>query len=117
MNTVKVQRLLDKWDTLLEMGEKTAKTKASKNTDGLNGRVRRTTGTPVIFDFDTYKDQKDIQNSLCQELPQYADLIRSTPEIMDGHAWTRGDFIELYFGHFRLVVEKLRRLIGQTTDV
>ena|GEM_PF-5616803 len=117
MNTMKVQQLLDRWDTLLEMGEQASKAKASKNADGLEGRIRRTTGTPVIFDFDTYEYQKDIQNSLCQELPQYADLIRSTPEIMDGHAWTRGDFIELYFGHFRLVVEKLRRFIGQTTDV
>lgn len=112
MNTVKVQQLLDQWDTLLEIGEQTSKTKANKNAKGLWGRIRRTTGTPVIFDFDTYKDQNDIQNSLCQELPQYADLIRSTPEIMDGYAWTRGDFIELYFGHFRLVVDKLRKLIG-----
>jgi hypothetical protein len=117
VNTVKVQQLLDRWDTLLEMGEQTAKTKASKNADGLEGRIRRTTGTPVIFDFDTYENQKYIQNSLCQKLPQYANLIRSTPEIMNGHAWIRNDFIELYFGHFRLVVEKLRRLIGQTTDV
>lgn len=117
MNTTRVQQLLDRWDTLLEMGEQAAKTKAGKNAGGLEGRIRRTTGTPVIFDLDTYEDQKGIQDSLCQELPQYADLIRSTPEIMDGHAWTRSDFIELYFGHFRLVVDKLRRLISQTTDV
>jgi len=99
------------------MGEQASRTKASKNQNGLEGRITRTTGTPVIFDFDAFGNQNAVQSSLCQEIPQYADLIRSKPEIMDGHAWTRGDFIELYFGHFRLVVDKLRRLTGQTTDV
>lgn len=117
MNDVKVQQLLDRWDTLLEMGERASKEKASKNKGGIEGRIARTTGTPVIFDFETFGDQNSLQALLCQEIPQFADLIHSKPEIMDGHAWTRGDFIELYFGHFRLVVEKLRRLTGQTTDV
>lgn len=117
MNAEKIQQLFDKWDILLDTGEKAAKTKASQNTDGLEGRIRRTTGTPVIFDFDTFENQRGIQNLLCQKLPQFANLIRSQPEIMDGHAWIRGDFIELYFRHFRLVVEKLRKLTGPTTDM
>ena len=117
MNGIKIQQLFERWDTVLELGEQTSKTKASKNSEGLNGRIRRTTGVPVVFDLETFEDQKEIQALLCEEMPQYADLIRSKPEIMDGYPWTRGDFIELYFGHFRLVLEKLRRIVGQTTDV
>lgn len=112
MNTVKIQALLKRWTDLVDTGEQASKKKASKNGNGLLGRIRRTTGKPVIFDFETHEDQQTIQNSLCQELPQWADLIRSQPEIMDGYPWIRGDFIELYFGHFRLVIEKLQRIIN-----
>lgn len=117
MNEIKVRTLLERWTTLLYIGEKISKEKASKNADGLSGRILRTTGKPVIFDFETHKDQQEIQNLLCQELPQWADVIRSQPEIMDGYPWTRNDFIELYFGHFRLVIEKLQRIINQSTTV
>ena len=117
MNYAKVQRMLEDWSLLLEAGEHLAKQKVKKTQDGLEGRITRTTGTPVIFDFGTYNYQKDIQKELCEEIPQFANLIRSVPEIMDGYAWTRGCFIELYFEHFRLVVDKLRRLTNQTTDV
>lgn len=111
MDKTKVQKLLKQWTALIENGECISKTKAEKNTDGLMGRIKRTTGQPIIFDLETHENQKEIQNSLCQELPQWSDLIRSQPEIMDGYSWTRSDFIELYFGHFKLVVEKLKRII------
>lgn len=117
MNKVKVQQLLDRWNTLLEIGEQASRGKASKSQDGLDGRIKRTIGTPVIFDSDTFGSQNDLQASLCQEIPQFADLIHSKPEIMDGYQWTRGDFIELYFEHFRLVIEKLRRLTDQPSDM
>lgn len=117
MDKIKVRTLLERWAILLNTGEKTSREKASKNGDGLSGRIRRTVGKPVIFDFETHKDQQEIQNLLCQELPRWADVIRSQPEIMDGYPWTRSDFIDLYFGHFRLVVEKLQRIIDQSTTV
>ncbi len=117
MNEIKVRELLKQWTTLINMGEQASKTKAEKSPDGLLGRIKRTTGQPVIFDFETYDDQRIIQNSLCMELPQWSNVIRSKPEVMDGYQWTRSDFIELYFGHFRLVVEKLRRIIDQSTIV
>lgn len=112
MNIVRIQELLRRWTTLIEIGEQASKEKASKNVGGLSGRIRRTTGRSVIFDTNTYENQQKIQNLLCQEIPQWADIIRSQPEIMDGYPWTRSDFIELYFRHFRLVVEKLQRIIN-----
>lgn len=117
MNEINVRQLLDCWSELLKSGEKIAKEKANKNQNGLDGRIKRTTGAPVIFDSNTFKNQSDIQFLLCRKIPQFANLINSQPEIMDGHPWIRGDFIELYFSYFRLVVEKLRRLISQTTSV
>ncbi|GAF76308.1 unnamed protein product [marine sediment metagenome] len=117
MNHTKVQLLLKQWMEIIDASEQKSKEKARQSPNGLNGRIRRTTGQPVIFDFDTYQDQQKVQNLLCQELPQYANLIRSQPEIMDGYQWTRRDFIELYAEHFRLVVRKIQRIIDQATDV
>jgi hypothetical protein len=110
MNTTEIQSLLAQWDELIHTGESISKEKADKNNGGLQGRIRRTIGKPVIFDFETYEDQQRIQNLLCQKLPQWSDLIRSQPAIMNGYPWTRDDFIYLYFRHFRLVVEKLQRI-------
>lgn len=118
MNGKRVQQLISRWYNLLEVGEKTAKTKASQNRDGLRGRITRTTGMPVIFDSDTLESQKHLQAELCIELPELTNLINSQPEIMDGYAWIRDDFIELYFRHFRIIIEKLRRLTtDQTTNM
>ncbi|KKN91110.1 hypothetical protein LCGC14_0219750 [marine sediment metagenome] len=113
MNKETVIKLLKKWDATIDIGEQVSKMKAQKNVGGLMGRIQRTVGRPVIFDTQTLDDQKIIQNSLCKELPQWSDVIRSQPEIMDGFKWTRGDFIELYFGHFRMVVEKIRKIIDK----
>jgi len=112
-NKIKVQVLLEEWNELIDASEHISKTKANANVGGLEGRILRTIGKPVIFDYDTYERQQRIQNLLCQELSELTDLIRSQPEIMDGYPWTRKDFIELYFEHFRLVVEKLQQIIGK----
>lgn len=117
MNYTTAQTLLKQWIEIIDASERRSKENAHKSLNGLDGRIRRTTGQPVIFDFDTYQDQQKIQNLLCQELPHLANIIRSQPEIMDGYQWTRKDFIELYSEHFRLVVGKLQKIIDQATNV
>ncbi len=117
MNRIHVYALLEEWEAILNNGQLASLDKATKTAGGLDGRIKRTTGRPVIFDIDSYAKQLSIQNYLCTELPQFADLIRSKPEIMDGYSWIRGDFIELYYDHFRIVVEKLRRFIRQQHNV
>lgn len=112
-----IQNLLARWSTLIEMGEQDSKTKANKAPGGLEGRIKRTTGFPVIFDADTHKEQREIQNLLCKELPELSDIIRSQPEIMDGFKWIRNDFIELYFSHFRLVVSKIEKITSKKNAV
>ena len=110
MNKIEILELLKQWNDLIDVGEQKSRIKATKNRNGILGRIKRTTGQPVIFDFYTYNDQKKIQDKLCRKLPNLTSLIRSQPEIMDGHPWIRGDFIELYYEHYRVVVDKLRRL-------
>ena len=112
----KIQTLLRQWSSLIKTGKKISKRKAEKEVGGLTGRIRRTEGQPVIFDSDTHGEQIKIQDSLCEELPHLTNLIRSQPEIMDGHKWTRGDFIDLYFNHFLLVVEKLKQIDKDKND-
>jgi hypothetical protein len=117
MNNTKIQNLLRQWKYIIDNGKKSSIKKASISLGGLTGRIRRTTGTPVIFDFEAYNKQLKIQKSLCIELPELAGLINSTPEIMDGYQWTRSDFIDLYFSHYHLVITKLESFIGEKTDV
>jgi len=112
MNKNKIVQLLNDWSKLLEIGIDIAKSKAANGHGGLNGRIRRTTGCPVIFDFNTYSKQQKIQKSLCDELPNFEKLINSVPEIMDGYAWQCGDFIELYFNHYKIVVLKIKKAIN-----
>ncbi len=114
MNNTKILELLEQWSNTIKDGECASISKAETSDGGINGRIKRTKGQPIIFDSKTYDNQKSIQNSLCQELPQWGDLIRSQPELMDGYAWTRKDFIELYFEHFSLVIEKLTKIVNQS---
>lgn len=113
MNKTAVRTLLEQWTTSINVGEKTSKNNAKKLQYGLLGKIKRATGQPVIFDLEAYEQQKKLQKEICQECPQFADLILSQPEIMDGFKWTRRDFIELYFSHYRLVIEKLHRIIDK----
>jgi len=112
-----VLKLLDDWTDLIATGEHISRVKASKRPGGLSSRIKRTTGHPIIFDADTYDSQQEIQKALCMQMPEMAHVIRSNPEIMDGHAWTCGDFIELYYSHFRLVVDKIRQVIEKQSNV
>ena len=117
MNKITVLKLLEQWTNSINDGEKTSKNNAKKLPYGLLGKIKRATGQPVIFDLDTYEQQKKLQKAICQECPQFADLVLSQPEIMDGFHWTRRDFIELYFSHYRLVIEKLHRIIDRETTM
>jgi len=117
MNKTNIRTLLTQWSELIDSGKQISIERASSSLSGLRGRIKRVTGKPVIFDFRTYEKQKTIQDSLCKEMPRFTDLIRSIPEIMDGHSWIKEDFIELYFEHFLLVVQKLQRITDRETPV
>jgi len=109
MNVKEITKLIDLWRDIIDISEKTSKEKADKMVGGLMGRLKRTKGSPVVFDVDTFQAHKEIRKKLCRVMPEYAVMISAEPEIMDGYRWTRKDFIELYHEHFRMVVEKLKR--------
>lgn len=116
MNKTKVLNLLDQWTVVITIGRNISGKKAEQIDGGLSGRIKRITGTPVIFDLETHEKQIKIQKLLCEELPQWINLINSKPAI-GGYAWTRKDYIELYFNHFRLVVGKLHEIISRQITV
>ncbi|UCG02448.1 MAG: hypothetical protein JSW11_00350 [Candidatus Heimdallarchaeota archaeon] len=114
MSESQIRSLLKDWSDLLENGEKKAKTKASELKGSLLGRTKRTTGSPIIYEHKIYSQQSNIQKRLCEVLPKWTDLIMCQPTIlMDGHSWPRGDYIELYFSHYKLIVEKLQKILNQ----
>ncbi|KKN98850.1 hypothetical protein LCGC14_0140910 [marine sediment metagenome] len=108
---IKTKELLSQWRAQLSIGQCASTIKAKNCPGGLLGRIKRTKGQVIVFDITTYTNQVKIQTSLCKELPQWADLIKSQPTIMDGFAWTRQDYIYLYYSYFHMVVEKLRRIV------
>lgn len=117
MNEIVIKELLAEWTDLIVASRKACLKKAGRTSDGLRRRIKRTSGKPIVFDFKTYEQQQIIQNALCVELPEWSDLIRSEPEIMNGYSWTSGDFIDLYHSHFSVVVEKLDRILFREGNV
>jgi len=109
MDKSKVQTILDNWETAIELGQAEALGKIKKLPDGLQGRIKRTNGNPIVFALKYHKNMIILRNQLCDELPSLADIIRSDPDLLDGFAWAKGDYVELYFSHYKMIVAKIRR--------
>lgn len=98
-----VKSFLVVWEQLLETG-RIASNKKQKDP---NKRIHRTTGSPIIFDRSSWKEQINIQKSLTHLMPEYKDLINSEPAL-NGYEWKTSDYIELFFDHYELVIYKLK---------
>jgi len=112
MNIIKIQGLLDEWKEALMVGRERAEENISAFELGPNTRVKKTDDV-TVFDFKTADDQYLIQQQLCSELPLLSHLITSKPAI-EGYQWRAGDYIDLYFDHYQLVVEKSEEAITAT---
>jgi len=111
-NRNKILGLLEKWERVLKEGEVISLEKAAKLSGGIHGRIKRKNGSPVIFDFCSHQQQQKIieeLKTLMQESSNAMILLNSEPAIMDEYDWKRLDFIDLYYSHFALVIEKLRK--------
>jgi len=113
MNTTTFEMGLKTWELILETGKEMSLEKTSeillKNP---NARINRIDNPPIIFDRKFYIAQKRIQDTLTQQHPEYSDLINSVPPIT-GYAWKIVDYIDLYFSHFNLVVQKLKESVQE----
>lgn len=104
--------LLAKWRKILHTGKERAILKISKLPDKLNGRIKRTDGEPIIFDLESYQQQKSVQRELQKLLPDLSDIITMQPSALEGYEWTREDYVDLYFSHYNLIIDILIRRIG-----
>ena len=111
INEVKIRVVLKDWKTAIELGRIEVLDKIKKLPNGLRGRIKRINGNPIIFGLKYHKDMIILRNQLCTELPHLADIIRSDPDLLDGFAWSRGDYVELYFSHYEMVIDKIRRAL------
>jgi hypothetical protein len=103
------EKLLIQWQKLLKINARNSLEKASQIKGGLKKRVKLE-GKVVIFDYQTIKIQKQIQNQLIKLLPEHEALILSEPAILD-FDWKTEDYLELYAGHYAIVVTKLLEII------
>ena len=110
MNHESIEGLLTKWHGILIAAKMRIDSKIDQFSNGRDTRIKRTEGRPVVFDLRTAMQQKDIQDQLCVELPQLANVIRSEPAIQ-GYNWKVGDYVELYLQHYQLVIQKVREAI------
>jgi len=114
MNKNKVETILSDWIIAIESGRSGSLHKIKRLPDGSHGRIKRTSGNPIVFDAKYHKNMGILRSQLCAELPHLADVIRSDPDLFNGFAWTRGDYVELYFSHYEMVIAKIRRALPST---
>lgn len=105
------EKLLIQWQKLLKINARNSLEKASQIKGGLKKRVKLE-GKVVIFDYQTIKIQKQIQNQLIKLLPEHEALILSEPAILD-FDWKTEDYLELYNNHYNLVISKLLEVVGK----
>lgn len=104
-----IEKLLDQWQKLLKLNAKASLEKASLLKGGLNKRIKLD-GKAIVFDYPTTKIQNQIQKQLLKLLPEHESLIMSEPAILD-FDWKTEDYLELYAGHYAIVVTKLLETI------
>jgi len=110
LNKKRIEKLLTSWSQNIADGIQQSQLNAKKMSEGLNTRISRIYGPPIIFDRKYYKKQIAIQNSLVKELPDFQSLIMSEPTIED-HRWKARDYIDLYYNHYLIVIQKLKKAI------
>lgn len=111
VNYNKAIDLLNRWEKVNKENAKNSREKAISLKGGLDGRVKIKNGEITIYDYKTTKQQEHIQKELISILPEkYKAVIISEPAITDFN-WTVKDYLELYFGHYKTVIDKLRGIV------
>jgi len=101
-----VGKLIAEWLEVIIEGAQQSHQNAKKMRNGLQTRIKSKQNKPKILDHKTHIRQRKIQAALAKELPHLKELIYSEPAITD-HEWKIEDYIELYYDHFTIVVQKL----------
>ena len=106
-----IEKLLEQWQRSLKINARNSLEKASQLKGGLKKRIK-IEGKIVVFDYPTVKIQTQIQKQLIELIPEYESLILSEPAILD-FDWKIEDYLELYNGHYNLVINKLLEVVGK----
>ena len=101
-----VGELIAEWLKVIILGIQQSRENVKRMSDGLQTRIRPKQNKPKILDHKTHIRQKKIQEALAKKLPHLKELIYSEPAITD-HDWNAKDYIELYYEHFTIVIQKL----------
>ena len=101
-----IGELIAEWLKVIILGAQQSRENAKSMSDGLQTRIRPKQNKPRVLDHKTHIRQKKIQEILAKKLPHLKELIYSEPAITD-HDWKASDYIELYYDHFTIVVQKL----------
>lgn len=101
-----VGELIAEWLKVIVMGMQQSKKNAQKMSSGLQTRIKPKLNKPRVLDHKTHVKQKVIQAALAKKLPHLKKLIYSEPAITD-HAWKADDYIELYYDHYTIVIQKI----------
>ena len=111
LNKNKILELLDSWKAIVQENAKQSSINVGKLPGGLERRIKETGSQGiVIYDYPSYKKQCLIQDELCRLLPSLTTLINSKPNILD-FGWKIGDYLELSYNHYNLVIEKIKKHI------
>lgn len=105
-----IEALLSCWEHLIEEDINIIHDKISNLPGGLNGRLKKKVGSVAVFNAEGRKRLQDIRQIIATAFPEMKDLIMSDPDfLLNGHHWKRGDYVELYFEHYKILIDKIRQ--------
>lgn len=109
MNSEKttVGLLIAQWLEVIMLGTHQARKNAKRMSEGLQTRIKpKSNKQPRVLDHKTHIRQKAIQAKLVKILPNLKPIICSEP-VMTDYAWKVSDYIDLYYDHYIIVIQKL----------
>lgn len=107
MDKERVQGLIQEWCVILIQGKARAQLRYLTIPKIF---VPRTGPGVEVFDRMFYEEQYEIQMSLCEELPEFIQMMFSEPDL-DNDNWKVNDYIELYLNHYFLVITKIQEIL------
>lgn len=105
-----IEALLSCWEHIMEEDAHIVRDKIAQLPGGINGRLKRMTGSVIVFNAEGRKQLQNIRLAITKMVPELKNLIMSDPDfLLEGHPWKRGDYVELYFEHYKILVDKIRQ--------
>jgi len=100
-----IEVMLDQWESEIKHWIVSSK----KKVEDPKERVKPINKERItVYDFSSYKKQKNTQKRLAAILPELKELIESLPTILD-QEWPLDAYLELILNHYMIIIHKIKK--------